>query len=1046
MGLKISGDRISGEEATYINMYGGGDATTYLLSGATQADLETAIANYDIIHLPAGTITITSKVEITKGEPVSIIGIPNKSILQTNINNYMLTTNSSTLLRLEGITFINTESIFGNHGIELEADYSSVINCKFLNPYATANTVIDVEADNITIKDTIINFAKWAILITSGHHYTKIINCKITNSETAGIQCSGNNSHFLENTVDKITIYGDNIFILDSIISTSLSLESSSAANIVSNNYFGTVGTITDSGTNNNKIGNTNQSGLNSALNSLSLDTTTTLGTDDTKIPSQNAVKVYADNLLSTLGSPLIFKGTHDASTTNYPSSPSTGDYWKISVAGTISGTDYAIGDAIIYNGSTWDKIDNTNDELVTHEADTSTHGVSEVAGTADIATHTSDDDAHHAVYEQSNATSDIATHAALPAVHQDAPALILAHKNDADAHQDAPALIATHTADNDAHHTKYTDGEVESVITAEIVGGQSIDNAIDSLIATHAAASDSHYRIGKHVFLTGVGGTSLLQSALNACVDGDTVHLPSGNIPLAASGITISKEIKLVGSGIGGTSFSWSGGANNQILLITAADVQIKEIYFYQNNLADNAIYSTGNFTRIENCRFYGAIVENTAIKLDGDHCLVKDCRIQHKDYGVNLVGDNNHVVNNVFDNIDEAMVLISGDKNIIMGNYLLANSTAYKVDIVSGGDYNLVLGNKADDATGNRDNGANNTLTETMGSTAASVSVDTSSFSNNFSNDASHDTVQECLDIIDDLALGGGGTAATTTVVTTAFNNNFANDSSHDTVQEVLDILDDMTIIGSLGDLGINATSTEINNVCDISVGSTVKNAHTHTANTAAEVSVVTTAFGTNFANNAAHDNVQKLMDIIDDLSLGGYTHPTTDGNKHVPANSTTNDGKVLTASGVAGTYTWETAAGGGGGDLVDDETPQLGGDLDINGKQILITVTHNVADGYCVYMSGTTPTLADADASASMPCIGIVESNTNNTIVVGGIYTHGSAIFTAGAIVYVGTDGLPTTTAPSGSGDQLQRIGVALTTTTMIVHISLDVIELA
>ena len=41
----------------------------------------------------------------------------------------------------------------------------------------------------------------------------------------------------------------------------------------------------------------------------------------------------------------------------------------------------------------------------------------------------------------------------------------------------------------------------------------------------------------------------------------------------------------------------------------------------------------------------------------------------------------------------------------------------------------------------------------------------------------------------------------------------------------------------------------------------------------------------------------------------SANNYTHPTTDGSKHVPANGTSNNGKVLTASGTAGTYTWET-----------------------------------------------------------------------------------------------------------------------------------------
>lgn len=39
--------------------------------------------------------------------------------------------------------------------------------------------------------------------------------------------------------------------------------------------------------------------------------------------------------------------------------------------------------------------------------------------------------------------------------------------------------------------------------------------------------------------------------------------------------------------------------------------------------------------------------------------------------------------------------------------------------------------------------------------------------------------------------------------------------------------------------------------------------------------------------------------------------YTHPTGDGNMHVPANSTTNGGKVLTAGATAGSYAWETPA---------------------------------------------------------------------------------------------------------------------------------------
>jgi hypothetical protein len=46
----------------------------------------------------------------------------------------------------------------------------------------------------------------------------------------------------------------------------------------------------------------------------------------------------------------------------------------------------------------------------------------------------------------------------------------------------------------------------------------------------------------------------------------------------------------------------------------------------------------------------------------------------------------------------------------------------------------------------------------------------------------------------------------------------------------------------------------------------------------------------------------------------NANNYTHPSTDGNLHVPATSTTNDGKVLTAGSTAGSLTWETPSAGG------------------------------------------------------------------------------------------------------------------------------------
>ncbi len=56
--------------------------------------------------------------------------------------------------------------------------------------------------------------------------------------------------------------------------------------------------------------------------------------------------------------------------------------------------------------------------------------------------------------------------------------------------------------------------------------------------------------------------------------------------------------------------------------------------------------------------------------------------------------------------------------------------------------------------------------------------------------------------------------------------------------------------------------------------------------------------------------------------------YSHPTTDGNKHVPANGTTNTNKVLKASATAGTYSWGSVAGS---EVTEDSTHRFATDAE-------------------------------------------------------------------------------------------------------------------
>ncbi len=84
--------------------------------------------------------------------------------------------------------------------------------------------------------------------------------------------------------------------------------------------------------------------------------------------------------------------------------------------------------------------------------------------------------------------------------------------------------------------------------------------------------------------------------------------------------------------------------------------------------------------------------------------------------------------------------------------------------------------------------------------------------------------------------------------------------------------------------------------------------------------EVVKVTAISGTTFTcdtTSEAHsngDNVELRMtaELLNDFAedLDAYSHPSSDGNLHVPATSTTNDGKLLTAGSTAGSISWEDA----------------------------------------------------------------------------------------------------------------------------------------
>ena len=140
-----------------------------------------------------------------------------------------------------------------------------------------------------------------------------------------------------------------------------------------------------------------------------------------------------------------------------------------------------------------------------------------------------------------------------------------------------------------------------------------------------------------------------------------------------------------------------------------------------------------------------------------------------------------------------------------------------------------------------------------------------------------------------------------------------------------------------------------------------------------------------------------------------------------------------------------------------VVEDTTPQLGGDLDLNDKTIdfsgalasdhtgegfkLPLTVSGLSFGQCVYVNGNlTGALADADAAATMPAIGLYMAA--NEVLTYGVARDDSWSWTAKQLLYVGVDGNLTANAPSGTGDQIQRVAMAINATHVWVNPSLDV----
>lgn len=227
---------------------------------------------------------------------------------------------------------------------------------------------------------------------------------------------------------------------------------------------------------------------------------------------------------------------------------------------------------------------------------------------------------------------------------------------------------------------------------------------------------------------------------------------------------------------------------------------------------------------------------------------------------------------------------------------------------------------------------------------------------------------------------------------------------------------------------------------------------------------------AFGTSagqFAEgNHNHTGVYESANANIQSHISSTSNPHSVTSTQVLPTQTDQSGKFLTTNGTVAS--WGTPAGGGSmSDLVDDTTPQLGGDLDTNQKNVLrinsltsdntavgdvvtdIVAGENLVFGNIVYLKSDGKWWKAVNtAIATTGLIGFVmESKSADQavkVMLRGFVRDDDYSFTVGGAVYLGGSGAVTQTAPSTEDYVIQVLGFAIHADRFYFNPSVDRIE--
>jgi hypothetical protein len=356
--------------------------------------------------------------------------------------------------------------------------------------------------------------------------------------------------------------------------------------------------------------------------------------------------KLSASQIPDSLIGAVVYQGTWDASTNSPALVSSTGTkgyYYKVSVAGTtaIDGiSQWNVGDTIIFDGSTWDKIDGITNEVV------SVAGLYGAISVSALKT---------ALALAPSDISGLGSLAVLSNVdNSNWSGTALAIANGGTGQSTASAAfnaLSPMTAAGDIIYGGASGAatRLPAGSTGQVLAGGTSPSWAYPLGATFVNVQTYG--------ATGNGttdDTTAVNAAITAAGAGGTVFFPNGTYKL--SGITLSASVRLIGASQAGTILKLGTASTNFITLSSNA-IEFENLTVDANSLVSNAaIYGTSGYNNITLRRItvknapYGTRFNNNS-NLIVDECSIVLNTLHQLFYAFSAVCANVTITNNYID-----------------------------------------------------------------------------------------------------------------------------------------------------------------------------------------------------------------------------------------------------------------------------------------------------------------------------------------------------------------------------------------------------------